>query len=81
MNSYHGTIDTTLAYPNFGETLKQWSNVLGVSFSSNKTNTPISGYTKMIYGDGTQLVGISAYNVGHTPPVREADDLTWFGIV
>jgi acetylxylan esterase len=77
---YHGTIDTTLYYANFGEELKQWSNVLGVSFSKNQTNTPISGYTKMIYGDGTKLVGISAYNVGHTPPVRTADDLTWFGL-
>lgn len=80
INSYHGTIDTTLYYQNFLEELKQWSNVLGVSFTKNQTNVPISGYTKEIYGDGSKLVGISAYNVGHTPPVRVADDLTWFGL-
>ncbi|KAH7370228.1 putative Acetylxylan esterase A [Rhexocercosporidium sp. MPI-PUGE-AT-0058] len=80
MMIYHGTIDTTLRYANYNEELKQWSNVLGVSFSSNKTNTPISGYTKMLYGDGTKLVGISAANVGHTPPIRPADDLAWFGL-
>jgi acetylxylan esterase len=80
MMIYHGTIDTTLYYANFGEELKQWSNVLGVSFSNNETNTPISGYTKMVYGDGTKLIGISCYNVGHTPPVREDDDIAWFGI-
>lgn len=79
-NSFHGTIDTTLYYANFGEELKQWSNVLGVSFNHNETNTPIPGYTKMVYGDGTELVGISCYNVGHTPPVRVDDDLAWFGI-
>ncbi|EHK98423.1 putative Acetylxylan esterase A [Glarea lozoyensis 74030] len=77
---FHGTIDTTLYYANFGEELKEWSNVLGVSFNHNQTNTPISGYTKMIYGDGTKLVGVSCYNVGHTPPVRVPDDLAWFGI-
>lgn len=60
--------------------MKEWSNVLDVSFSSNQTNTPISGYTKEIYGDGTKLVGISCANVGHTPPVRTDDDLTWFGL-
>lgn len=79
-NSYHGTVDTTLAYANFNEQLKQWSNVLGVSFDHSVANTPISGYTKMIYGDGTKLVGISCNNVGHTPPVRIDDDLAWFGI-
>ncbi|KAL2071077.1 hypothetical protein VTL71DRAFT_12312 [Oculimacula yallundae] len=77
---YHGTKDTTLSYPNFNEQLKQWSNVLGVSFSRNQTNSPISGYTKVIYGDGSKLVGISAANVGHTPPIRAADDLAWFGL-
>ncbi|KUJ14591.1 putative Acetylxylan esterase A [Mollisia scopiformis] len=77
---FHGTADTTLYYANFGEELKEWSNVLGVSFSHNETNTPISGYTKMIYGDGTQLVGVSCYNVGHTPPIRPSDDLAWFGL-
>ncbi|KIM94071.1 carbohydrate-binding module family 1 protein, partial [Oidiodendron maius Zn] len=77
---FHGTIDTTLYYANFGEELKQWSNVLGVSFNHNETNTPIPGYTKIVYGDGTELVGISCYNVGHTPPVRVDDDLAWFGI-
>lgn len=80
VNSFHGTIDTTLYYNNFLEELKQWSNVLSVSFSKNQTNTPIQGYTKEIYGDGTKLVGVSAYNVGHTPPVRAGDDIAWFGL-
>ena len=31
MQLWHGTADTTLQYPNFGEEIKQWTNVLGVS--------------------------------------------------
>lgn len=78
--SFHGTADTTLYYANLAEELKQWSNVLGVSFAKNTTNTPSSGYTKIVYGDGSKLVGYSALNVGHTVPVHEALDLAWFGI-
>lgn len=34
----------------------------------------------MVYGDGTELIGYSAVNVGHTVPVHETVDLAWFGI-
>jgi acetylxylan esterase len=54
--------------------------VLDVSFTQNNTNTPQSGYTQMVYGDGTKLIGYSALNVGHTVPVHETADLAWFGI-
>jgi len=77
---WHGTADTALAYPNLQEADKQWSNVLGVTFTRNVTNTPLQGYTQLIYGDGTKLVSYSAEGVGHTVPVRENDVLTWFGI-
>lgn len=78
--SWHGTIDTTLYYANLGQTLLQWSNVNDIAFTKNVTNTPQSGYTQIVYGDGTHLVGYSALNVGHTVPVHETVDLAWFGI-
>ena len=28
---WHGTADSTLRFPNFGEEVKQWTNVLGAS--------------------------------------------------
>jgi acetylxylan esterase len=66
------------------ETLKEWSNVLNLTTSKQATNTPQSGYTQTIYGDGTtataQLVGYSAQGVGHTVPVHETMDLAFFGI-
>ncbi|KAI1137588.1 carbohydrate esterase family 1 protein [Hypoxylon sp. FL0543] len=81
---WHGTADSTLRYPNYQETLKQWSNVLGLTTSKDTPNTPQSGYTMTIYGDGTattaQLVGYSAQGVGHTVPVHEPQDLAFFGI-
>ena len=66
------------------ETLKEWSDVLGLTAKVDKTNTPQSGYTQTIYGDGTtttaKLVGYSAQGVGHTVPVHESMDLAFFGI-
>lgn len=60
--------------------MKEWSNVFGISFTKNVTGTPQSGYTQMVYGDGTKLVGYSAQGVGHTVPIHESMDLSWFGI-
>jgi len=77
---WHGTADTTLAYPNFAEDLKQWSNVLKVDYTKDVANTPQSGYTQKVYGDGTTLIGYSGQGVGHTVPVHESIDLAWFGI-
>ncbi|KAI1344495.1 carbohydrate esterase family 1 protein [Xylariaceae sp. FL0016] len=81
MQTWHGTADYFVNYPNLGEQLKEWSTLLGVEFSSNSTDTPESGYTKMIYGDGTKLVGYSAAGVGHTVPVHPDSDMEWFGII
>jgi len=77
---WHGTADTALYYQNLVEADKQWSNVLGVAFARNNSNTPLNGYTQLIYGDGTKYVSYSAAGVGHTVPVRENDVLTWFRI-
>jgi len=77
---WHGTADNVLYYPNYGEEIKQWTNVFGVSQtpSTTSTNNPDSGYTKTTYG--ANLVGYSAAGVGHTVPVHESIDLAWFGI-
>ncbi|KAI1175129.1 putative Acetylxylan esterase A [Nemania sp. FL0916] len=84
MQIWHGTADSTLRYPNYAETMKQWSNVFGLTTTKTAQNTPQSGYTQTIYGDGTtttaQLVGYSANGVGHTVPVHATMDLDFFGI-
>jgi len=80
MQMWHGTADSVINYNNFVQELAEWSTVLGVSFSHNVTNSPQSGYTKMVYGDGTKLVGYSAAGVGHFPPTNEQVVLDFFGI-
>ncbi|KAG8831414.1 hypothetical protein FRC17_003192 [Serendipita sp. 399] len=81
MMLWHGTTDSTLSYNNFGEAIKQWTNVFGVSQSPSSTsqNDPQSGYTKTTYG--SNVVAYSAAGVGHTVPVHEQIELAWFGIV
>jgi acetylxylan esterase len=72
--------DSLVKYPHFAEQLKEWSGIFGFNFWGNVTNTPQSGYTQMVYGDGTKLVGYSAHGVGHAVPAHEMDRLKWFGL-
>jgi poly(hydroxyalkanoate) depolymerase family esterase len=72
MQVFHGTADTTLAFPNFGEEIKQWTNVLGVSQTPSSTDSPQSGWTRTRYGGtGTMapVEGISVQGVGHSLPL------------
>jgi acetylxylan esterase len=80
MAIWHGTSDTLVTYANLGEALKEWSNVLGVTFTKNETNNPQARYTKMVYGDGTKLLGYSAAGVGHMVPQHAKEVLQFFGI-
>ncbi|KAK2048086.1 PHB depolymerase family esterase [Colletotrichum somersetense] len=80
IQTYHGTADGLVRPPNLGEQLKEWSTIHNVSFTTNVTNSPDPGYTRIIYGDGTQVQGISAQGVGHTVPVHVSEDLKWFGL-
>ncbi|KUJ19047.1 PHB depolymerase family esterase [Mollisia scopiformis] len=77
---WHGTADTFVNYPNLGEEIKEWEGVFGVSWNKNLTNSPQTGYTQMVFGDGDQFLAYSAVGVGHTVPVHESVDLQWFGI-
>ncbi|MEV4344529.1 PHB depolymerase family esterase [Actinoplanes sp. NPDC049596] len=72
MQLWHGTTDTTLAYPNFGEEIKQWTNLHGLSQTPASTDRPQSSWTRTRYGDtGTQATveGISISGVGHQLPM------------
>ncbi|CAK7221114.1 hypothetical protein SBRCBS47491_004417 [Sporothrix bragantina] len=81
MQIWHGTADNVVSYSYLANQLDQWSNVLGVTFSKNVTNDPETGYTKMVYGDGTQVVGYSAQGVGHMVPFHEKQVLDFFGLL
>ncbi|MFI9644052.1 PHB depolymerase family esterase [Micromonospora sp. NPDC051925] len=71
MQFWHGTTDTTLSYVNFGEEIKQWTNLQGVSQTPVFTDRPQSNWTRTRYGDsGTRatIEGISISGVGHELP-------------
>ncbi|WP_030931140.1 PHB depolymerase family esterase [Streptomyces sp. NRRL S-646] len=68
MQLWHGTEDATLRYPDFGEEIKQWTNVLGVGQTPAATDSPASGWTRTRYGstgDQAPVEAISLQGVGH----------------
>ncbi len=71
MQVWHGTTDSTLNYNNFGEEIKQWTNVLGVSQTPSFTDNP-SGWTRTRYGGtgvNAPVEGVSIPGVGHSLPL------------
>jgi hypothetical protein len=73
MQLWHGTTDTTLSYPNFGEEIKQWTNLHGLSQTPAYTDRPQSTWTRTRHGDtGTRATveGISISGVGHQLPMN-----------
>ncbi|WP_333739233.1 extracellular catalytic domain type 1 short-chain-length polyhydroxyalkanoate depolymerase [Streptomyces sp. IBSBF 2806] len=71
MQAWHGTTDTTLAYPNFGEEIKQWTNLHALNQTPTATDRPQSSWTRTRYGaTGPQspVEGISIAGTGHTLP-------------
>ncbi|MGP4050667.1 extracellular catalytic domain type 1 short-chain-length polyhydroxyalkanoate depolymerase [Streptomyces sp. 2A115] len=85
MQLWHGTEDDVLRYPNFGEEIKQWTNVLGVSQTPAATDSPVSGWTRTRYGatgDRAPVEAISLQGVGHNlySYGMAARVLTFFGL-
>ncbi|KAK4641642.1 hypothetical protein QC761_512620 [Podospora bellae-mahoneyi] len=77
---FHGTNDEILDYVNHQEGIKQWAEVLGVGVTpvSVTPNTPISGWTKSVYGAEGWLEGYSAAGVPHDIRVQEATVMAFF---
>ncbi|MFF7760297.1 extracellular catalytic domain type 1 short-chain-length polyhydroxyalkanoate depolymerase [Streptomyces griseorubiginosus] len=85
MQVWHGTEDDVLRYPNFGEEIKQWTNVLGVGQTPAATDSPVSGWTRTRYGatgDRAPVEAISLRGVGHNAygAGMAARALTFFGL-
>ncbi|MGW0186586.1 extracellular catalytic domain type 1 short-chain-length polyhydroxyalkanoate depolymerase [Streptomyces sp. NPDC003362] len=86
MQLWHGTEDDVLRYPNFGEEIDQWTNVLGVSRTPASTDTPATGWTRTRYGgtgDQAPVEAISLQGVGHNLyayGTMGARVLTFFGL-
>ncbi|KAF2397314.1 hypothetical protein EJ06DRAFT_455669, partial [Trichodelitschia bisporula] len=79
---WHQTQDPVVNFALAAEQVKQWTSVHGISGTETSTqrNTPKSGTTKHIYGDGTKVVFYEVQGAGHPCPVNIPEVLKWFGI-
>ncbi|RIW42007.1 esterase [Micromonospora endophytica] len=83
MQIWHGTDDDVLRYPNFGEQVKQWTNLHGLSQTPTFTDSPQAGYTRTRYGSSggnAPVEAISAQGVTHNLPVDAAQAVRFFGL-
>ncbi|KAI2602391.1 carbohydrate esterase family 1 protein [Hypoxylon sp. NC1633] len=82
MQIYHGTVDEVLNYANFGEEIKEWTTVFGFSETPTATtpNTPVSGWTKYVYGASDWFQAYSAGGVTHDIRNQEATVMEWFDL-
>ena len=78
---WHGTADQVLDPQNLQEEIKQWTTVFGVQSTEKRTDDPLDGYTRSIYGDGAQFESYLAEGVGHVVPTQVQETLRWFGLV
>lgn len=72
MQLWHGTTDTTLSYVNFGESVKQWSNLNGVGQDPTTTDFPFASTTRTRYGGSgahAPVEGLSFTGYGHSLPL------------
>jgi poly(hydroxyalkanoate) depolymerase family esterase len=82
---WHGTSDTTLAYPNLGEEIKQWTNLHGLGQDPGVTDHPQPSWTRTRYGDaGTQATveAVSIAGAGHQLPLsgQVANSVSFLGL-
>ncbi len=71
MQIWHGTNDASINYANFGEAIKLWTNLHGLSQTPDSTDTPETDWTRTRYGgtDSQPLVeAISLAGYPHTLP-------------
>jgi poly(hydroxyalkanoate) depolymerase family esterase len=85
MQLWHGTADDTLRYPNFGEEIKQWTNVLGASQTPAFTDSPQSGWTRTRYGGTGNQAPVEAISIQNGPhnilmSGMAARAITFFGL-
>jgi acetylxylan esterase len=83
MQVWHGTNDTTLSYTNFGEEIKQWTNVNGLSQTAAYTDSPMAGATRTRYGNTGKTAPVEAISfqgVGHNLPIEEEEAIRFFNL-
>ena len=85
MQVWHGTDDATVLFANFGEEIKEWTNVLAVSETPTTTenNALQSTWIRTRYTDGAgsvQVEAIQETGQPHNLVVNAAEAIRFFGL-
>ncbi len=83
MQLWHGTEDTGLHYNNFGEEIKQWTNLHGASQTPVSTDFPQANWTRTRYANSAGVVvveAISEQGIGHSLQIDEVAAIRFFGL-
>ena len=85
MQLWHGTTDDTVSFVNFGEEIKQWTNVLGVGETptSTENNALQSTWIRTRYADAAGVVQVEAIQETgqpHNLVVNIAEAVRFFGL-
>jgi MYXO-CTERM domain-containing protein len=85
MQLWHGTVDATVNFTNFGEEIKEWTNVLGVSPTptSTENNALQSTWIRTRYADSTGVVQVEAIQETgqpHNLVINAAEAIRFFGL-
>ncbi|MCJ1442341.1 MAG: hypothetical protein MMC23_002835 [Stictis urceolatum] len=83
LQTFHGSVDTTLYPQNLQEQIKEWTAVFGLSETPSKTlaDTPISGWTMKIFGDGSKFEATLASGVDHNIQTQWDTVNAWFDLL
>ena len=82
---WHGTTDATLSFHNFGEEIKEWTNVLGVSETPTSTENDAvqATWIRTRYADGAGVVQVEAIQETGQPHnliINGAEAIRFFGL-
>lgn len=83
MQLWHGTEDDILRYPNFGEAVKQWTDVHGVGQGPASTDRPQPTWTRTRYADAAGTVRVEAVSMAgepHNLPIVAPEAIRFFGL-
>src|SRR2546423_987148 len=81
MQLWHGTAGSILFYPNFGEEIKQWTNVHHLSQTPIFTDHPQPTWTRTFYGHGFGSIDVEAISedgITHNIQIQESATLHFF---
>lgn len=67
---FHGDADATINFNNFGEAIKEWTNVLGLSATPTSSDSPKANHTRQVWENacGTVLEAWSIKGGTHSAP-------------